>query len=71
MKKVNTLRVKVEYWVELSDFEVDEYLFEEMSSLEGRTLRYDVETEDVLDFLNQEISEKDAYDWRYEIDEIE
>ena len=35
MKKVDNIRVKVEYIVEKSDFEIPQELFEEMEYLQG------------------------------------
>lgn len=74
MQKVNTLRVEVKYVVELSDFEIPQELFEEMEYLQGHTInisRAQILYPEVLDWLSENIKERDAYDWEYEIDEIE
>ena len=74
MKKVDNIRVEVEYVVELSDFEIPQELFEEMEDLQGHTIYPSLAQTDcpeVLDWLSENIEEKDAFEWSYEIEEIE
>lgn len=73
MQKVNTLRVEVKYVVELSDFEIPQELFEEMEDLERIDMTSDalmLGFPNVLDWLSENIKEKDAFEWSYEIEEI-
>ena len=73
MKKVYNIRVKVEYVVEISDFEIPEELFDEMEDLERIDMTSDaliLGFPNVLDWLSENIKEKDAFEWSYEIEEI-
>ena len=73
MKKVYNIRVKVEYVVEISDFEIPEELFDEMEDLERIDMTSDaliLGFPNVLDFLSENFREKDAFEWSYEIEEI-
>lgn len=73
MQKVNTLRVEFKYVVELSDFEIPQELFDEMESLERIDMTSDalmLGFPNVLDWLYENIKEKDAFEWSYEIKEI-
>ena len=63
-EKVDNFRVKVEYVVELSDFEILEELYNELRYLE------ELNHPKVLDFLSENIKGKDAFEWSYEIEEI-
>ena len=70
MKKVYNIRVKVEYVVEISDFEIPEELFDEMEDLERIDMTSDaliLGFPNVLDWLSENIKEKDAFEWSYEI----
>lgn len=74
MKKVDNIRVKVEYIVEKSDFEIPQELFDEIEDLERIDMTSDalmLGFPNVLDWLSENIKEGDAFDWEYEIDEIE
>ena len=73
MQKVNTLRVEVKYVVELSGFEIPQELFDEMEDLQGMyktTEDLELKNPKVLDWLSENIKEKDAFEWSYEIEEI-
>ena len=73
MKKVDNIRVKVEYVVELSDFEILEELYNELRYLERIDMTSDaliLGFPNVLDWLSENIKEKDAFEWSYEIEEI-
>ena len=73
MKKVDNIRVKVEYVVEISNFEIPEELFDEMEDLERIDMTSDalmLGFPNVLDWLSEDIKEKDAFEWSYEIEEI-
>ena len=73
MQKVNTLRVEVKYVVEISNFEIPEELFDEMEDLERIDMTSDalmLGFPNVLDWLSENIKEKDAFEWSYEIEEI-
>ena len=73
MQKVNTLRVEVKYVVELSDFKIPQELFEEIEDLERIDMTSDalmLGFPNVLDWLSENIKEKDAFEWSYEIEEI-
>lgn len=73
MKKVDNIRVKVEYVVEISNFEIPEELFDEMEDLERIDMTSDalmLGFPNVLDWLSENIKEKDAFEWSYEIEEI-
>lgn len=73
MRKVDNIRVKVEYLVELSDFEILEELYDELESLERMDMSSDaleLGFPKVLDWLSENIKEKDAFEWSYEIEEI-
>lgn len=73
MKKVDNIRVKVEYVVELSDFEIPQELFDQLESLERIDMTSDalmLRFPNVLDWLSENIKEKDAFEWSYEIEEI-
>lgn len=60
MKKVYNIRVKVEYVVEISDFEIPEELFDEMEDLERIDMTSDaliLGFPNVLDWLSENIKE--------------
>ena len=63
----------MEYVVEKSDFEIPEELFDEMKDLESIDMTSDalmLGFPNVLDWLSENIEEKDAFEWSYEIEEI-
>ncbi len=73
MKKVDNIRVRVEYVVELSGFEIPQELFDQLESLERIDMTSDalmLGFPNVLDWLSENIEEKDAFEWSYEIEEI-
>ena len=63
----------MEYVVEISNFEIPEELFDEMEDLERIDMTSDalmLGFPNVLDWLSENIKEKDAFEWSYEIEEI-
>lgn len=74
MKTIEDITVKVTYTVGLGGLEVSNELYEILSSIEGKELDTNhlltERKQKAMDWLSDNIKERDAMDWSYEIEEI-
>ena len=70
MKKIENLSVKVTYHVEYGDVEVPDDVYEQLMN-NSEFSSDDMENAKALDWLSDNISEDDAMDWSFEVDDIE
>lgn len=71
MKTVKNLSVTATYHVGLRNVEVPDNVFEVLSGggeLDSDDYRLSDDESEALDWLNQNITESDAYSWKYEFE---
>ncbi|RRD01971.1 hypothetical protein [Prevotella sp. OH937_COT-195] len=75
--KIKDLQVKVIYRVGLSDVEVSDELYEALQYLadhgmtRGDLVSADEQITTAIEWLEDNICETDAYEWKYEIEDME
>lgn len=76
MKTIKNITVKVTYWVGLIDVEVPDDVYQSLMDCEGMNLSGDNMSIDCADakaieWLSYNLHEDDAYDFEFEIEDIE
>jgi hypothetical protein len=75
MKIIKDITVKVTYTVGLGGIEVSDKMYEILKGLEGKEVETGMviskEEEEAMEWLSDNFKERDAFDWSYEIEEIE
>lgn len=72
MKKVKQLTVKVTYTVGLGDFDMPEDIYNKLVEASENFKTIDGESiDDVSEWLGDNIKERDAMEWSFEIEEID
>ena len=70
MKTIEDLSVKVTYHVSLGDIEVPDEIYEQLMN-NSEFSSDDMENAEAFDWLGDNISEDDALNWTFEVDNIE
>ena len=70
MKKIKTLSVQVTYQVQFGGVEMPEEVFEQLNKY-SEINSDDIECSEALEWLSNNIEEKHAYEWSYDISDIE
>ena len=70
MKKIKNLSVKVTYHASNGDVEVSDEVYEQLMN-NSEFSSDDMENSEAISWLSDNISEDDAMDWTFEVDDIE
>lgn len=77
MKKIKNLTVTVTYTVDLCEVEVSERVYDALNALSDRgsvhcnLVGLDEQVDTAFEWLGDNIDEKDACNWEYEIEDME
>lgn len=73
MKKIENIQVTVTYSVELNDIEVPDEVYEGLVNgwtFDSEAMNMTKEESAAMDWIEANIEETDATEWRYEVDDI-